>query len=203
LEKGEYRLDQEQITIERAQKGDREAFRQLVETHQRMVYHLARNLTGNHHDAEDLTQEVFIQVYRNIHRFRGDSKFSSWIYRIAVNSHISRTRKKSWKTLVFKENLEDQAIKQNPASQARYANPEKAAEAGLLQGHIQRAVEQLSPRERSVFVLRHYEDMPLNEIARTLNIHTGTVKSSLFRALQKLQKSLSFYQNDFQTETSP
>src|SRR5574341_1422138 len=85
----------EQTILDRVRKGEMSAFRELVEQYKQKVYYLALNLTGNHHDAEDMSQEVFIKVFTSIKNFRGDSRFSSWLYRITVNTCIDRTKKQS------------------------------------------------------------------------------------------------------------
>ena len=91
-------MDQEKRIIQQAQNGEKNAFRQLVDVHKKRVYYLAYDLTGNHQDAEDLSQEVFMKAYKSLSKFRGESKFSSWLHRITVNLFIDMKRSKQYKT---------------------------------------------------------------------------------------------------------
>ena len=195
-------MTEDRILIEKSCAGETAAFRKLVERYQKQVYYLARDMTGNHQDAEDLSQDVFIKAYRSLDRFRGDAKFSSWLYRITVNTCIDRSRKKSVRALHLEENMDDMHIgPQHTAGQA-LPDPEKEAEASIMRLHIEEALQKLTEKERSVFVLRHYRNLKLNEIAEILEVSVGTVKSTLFRAIQRLQKLLAFYKKDLGTEAS-
>jgi len=182
----------EEMMIQRAQNGELEAFQQLVELHKKDLYFLSLNLTGNQYDAEDLSQEVFIKAYQGLKGFRGDAKFGSWLYRIAVNTNINRNRKKSVRTVAVSENIGIGSGEAGRQSQG----PDSLAEAAVIQEHIERAMQRLTDRERTVFVLRHYHDYKLKEIAGMLRINTGTVKSTLFRAIQRLQEELEFYRDE-------
>ena len=196
-------MTEETILVERARNGEMAAFRDLVERYQKKIYFLALDLTGNHHDAEDLSQEVFIKAYRSISGFRGDAKFGSWLYRIAVNTNINQHRKKAFTALKPQESLEDMHQDQDEVIGVHQPiHPEEQANAGLIQKHIERAMDRLSPHERCVFVLRHYSDFSLKDIAEIMSISKGTVKSTLFRTLKKLQKELSFYRQELGLETS-
>lgn len=170
------------------------AFRELVDGYQRQVYFLALDLTGNHSDAEDIAQEAFIKAYRYIGKFRGDAQFGTWIYRITVNCYIDSRRKKQVMTVPIHES-KDSKNQRLPQVQPVSPQPEpgRQLDAQMLQGQINSALKQLSPKERSVFVLRHYNEMPLKEIGQTLDIAEGTVKSLLFRAVKRLQKELACY----------
>lgn len=189
-------VNEEQVLVQRARNGEMGAFRELVERYKKKIYYLSLDLTGNHHDAEDLSQEVFIKAYRSLKNFRGDAKFNSWLYRITVNTCISQRRKKSVSAMTLQEDFEIDSSPWDFNDGESSNNPERNAESGLIQQHIEQALQQLTPRERSVFVLRHYNDLPLKEIAQILKITEGTVKSMLFRAIQRLRKELSFYQEE-------
>ncbi|MEJ2535544.1 MAG: RNA polymerase sigma factor [Calditrichia bacterium] len=194
-------MTEEQQFIEQLRSGDRIAFTQMVTTHQKQIYFLARDLTGNHHDAEDLAQEVFIKAYRSIQNFRGEAKLNTWLYKIAINTFLDKRKRKSHNMLVFKEDLSKESNNPtHPGQQAQPGNPEKTAEGRLIQEHIEHALQNLSPRERAVFVMRHYHDQAIKEIARGLDIAEGTVKSLLYRAIQKLQQKLAFYRQDLGLE---
>ncbi len=189
-------MNEEQVLVQRARNGEMGAFRELVERYKKKIYYLSLDLTGNHHDAEDLSQEVFIKAYRSLKDFRGEAKFNSWLYRITVNTCISQRRKKSVAAMTLQEDFDSDSTPQYFSKSESIQNPERSAEAGLMQLHIENALQQLTPRERSVFVLRNYNDMSLKEIAQILKIKEGTVKSMLFRAIQRLQKKLAFYKRE-------
>lgn len=195
-------LIEDHVFVERARNGESGAFRELVERYKQKVYYLALDLTGNHHDAEDLSQEVFIKTYRYLKGFRGDAKFSSWLYRITVNTCIDQNRKKSVKAMRQHDMFDEKKITQSQGTpQETQMNPELVTEAGLIQKHIDNALKKLTEKERAVFVLRHYNQLQLKEIADILHVTVGTVKSTLFRALQRLQKELSFFKSDLGLET--
>ncbi len=187
---------EDKALVAQAQNGNMEAFRTLVERYKQMIYYLALDLSGNHFDAEDLSQEVFIRALRFIGKFRGDAKFSSWLYRITVNCHIDSKRKKQVSTVSINNEEASRDIQEIKAPDSQKTSPDKQVEAAGIQTHIQNALNLLSARERSVFVLRHYQEMPLKEIGAVLDIAEGTVKALLFRAIRRLQKELAFYQAD-------
>ena len=191
-------METERQLISRAQSGNADAFRKLVDLNKHGLYRICYDLTGNVDDACDLSQDVFVQAFQGIHSFRGEAKFSSWLYRIAVNLWLSRRRKKATHLLHFweSERFDDYADQRN----GHENNPEQFAESKLMQLNISRALNKLSAREKAIFVLRHYHDLSLKEIAGILDIKLGTVKSLLFRAIKKLQKELSFYRQEFKME---
>jgi RNA polymerase sigma-70 factor (ECF subfamily) len=188
----------EKLLINRAQGGDMDAFRELVERSKIATYRLAYDLTGNRHDAEDLSQEVYVRAFRSLKAFRGDAKWSTWLYRITVNICYDHRRSHLKKGLEYRDDLEGNDI-MTPHARGT-SNPESSVEAGMIQGHIESALTALSPQERSVFVLRHYHHLQLKEIAETLKIAEGSVKSYLFRAIKRLQKQLEFYRPDLGLE---
>lgn len=187
----------EKIYIDQAKEGDMNAFRQLVENHKVRLYNLAYDLTGNRHDAEDLSQDVFIKVFNSLHKYRGESKFSSWLYRITVNTWINMRKSKHYKAQKMTEELQEEHFLMNTNS---IANPEKDTESILIQNSIQSALSGLSPREKSIFVLRHYNDLKIADISKSLGISVGSVKTLLFRAIKKMQKNLSYYTQEFGLE---
>lgn len=191
----------ERALVRRVQDGDASAFEELVEGYKQQVYYLALDLSGNHHDAEDLSQEVFIKAFRGFARFRRGAKISSWLHRITVNAYIDSKRKKAHKmvTLVDKK-TEDDFDPLEAAADEVTGNPERAAAAAGIQEHLDTALRHLSEQERAVFVLRHYHDMSLKEISRTLDVAEGTVKSLLFRSVRKLRDQLSFYTKELGLE---
>ncbi len=192
-------MTDEQLLIDRAQQGDGDAFRQLVERSNLNVYRLAYDMTGNRHDAEDLVQEVYIRAYRSLGNFRREAKWSTWLYRITINICLDHRNSKARKPLGYSESIGDDTESEMPQGRAR-GTPDRETESSMIRENIERALSTLPPQERSVFVLRHYHDLPLKEIAETLQVAEGTVKSHLFRALQKLRDELAFYRNDLGLE---
>jgi len=187
-------VQNEQALVDRFCSGDNSAFQELVERHKKKVYYLAYDITGDHHDAEDISQEVFIKMFRSLKTFRRDAKMSSWLYQIAVNTSIDSLRRKPLKRQKLMITLDKASVHENPlGSGIAASDPERSAEASILQSHISQALQKVSPKERSVFVMRHYNDLKMIETAEILNVSVGTVKSLLFRAIKKLRKELSFY----------
>lgn len=165
-------------------------FRSLVEDNKKSVYYLALRLTGNHHDAEDLSQETFIKAMRGMQDFRHESSASTWLHKITVNTYLNSQRRKIWGRLELFS-----ARDEGPAAFDERPGPDRSTEASLLQQYITAALDGLAPRERSAFVLRFYEDMTVPEIANTMAVAPGTVKSLLFRATQKMRDALRPYRD--------
>jgi RNA polymerase sigma-70 factor (ECF subfamily) len=189
--------------VDRICQGELEAFHELVELYKKKVYYLAFDMTGDHHDAEDISQEVFIKVFRHIKKFRKDSALKSWIYQITVNTCIDAQRKKSRKPQVLMEASKMDNLNQESAwTGNRHSDPERHAEANIIQHRVQQMLLKISPKERSAFVMRYYDELKTSEIALILEVSTNTIKSFLFRARKKLQKELSFYQGNPQMEVS-
>ena len=180
------------LNIENVKNGDHNAFRQLMDTHARRIYALALDLANDPQDAEDLTQEVFIKMYNNIDQFRGDASLYSWLHRITVNTWINMKRSKIYKKKTMEQSIyEEKYYHENDENLV--TNPEELTD---LQKHIENSMNTLSKKERLVFVLRHYHDQSLKEIAETTHLKTGTIKSLLFRAVKKLRKNMAYYQHE-------
>ena len=188
----------EPVLLQRARSGDMSAFRDIVEQNKKLVYHLAVDMMGNPGEADDISQEVFIRAYRSVGSFRGDSKISSWLYRITVNVCLDHRSRMHSKLMELREDMESAAPDNNNADYADH--PSTATEARMIRDHVNAALDLLTPRERSIFVLRHYHELSMKEIAATLRVTVGTVKSTLFHAVEKLQKELSFYRQDLGLE---
>lgn len=186
-------FDDEQELLTRVREQDPAAFQVLVDRYKRQIYYLGLDLTGNHHDAEDLAQDVFLKAFQSIRNFRGDSRISSWLHRIAVNAHIDSKRKKSTNMTVSYDDPDDDPGRFPAPEDSVTNNPQRKLEASRVQEDIELALQGLTPRERMVFVLRHYQDLALKEIAEAMDVSEGTVKSFLFRAIRKLQKSMAAY----------
>jgi RNA polymerase sigma-70 factor (ECF subfamily) len=171
--------------------GDQAAFRNLVEKYKQKVYFLALDMVGNPVDAEDVSQDVFLKVHRSFGTFKRDAKLGSWLYRITYNACIDQIRKRQ----AAPDAVEDEVLEARPHAEpimpvSPVFDPARTAESGLLQDKINHALEKVSPQEKAVFLLRHYEDYMLKDIAKTLDLSVGSVKSYLFRAVKKLQKEL-------------
>jgi len=193
-------MEEEKKTIERIQSGDRLAFKQIVESHKKMVYYLAYDLTGNHQDAEDLSQEVFIKMYNSISKFRGEAKLSTWLRKITVNLYLDMKRSKLYKSQKMQDSLEEKEFEFN--TMQTEANAENKTDINILSAKIKSSLYKLSPKEKSIFIMRHYQEMKISEISDSMNIAVGTVKSLLFRSVQKLQQSLAPYRREFGLEDS-
>lgn len=189
--------------VDRICRGELDAFHELVELYKKKVYYLAYDMVGDHHDAEDISQEVFIKVFRFIKKFRKDAALKTWIYQITVNTSIDVQRKKSKKPHVLMEaSLMDNLQQESSWTETRSTNPEQIAEENMTQHRIKQLLHKISPKERSAFVMRYFDDCKTSEIASVLNVSTNTIKSLLFRARKKLQKEFSLYQNNPPLEVS-
>lgn len=174
--------------IARAAAGDASAFQSLVERHRSMVYRVAYQFAGNHHDAEDIAQEVFIKVYRSLDRFRQDSLLTSWMYRIVMNACIDhRRRHASAGAAPFGEEAELKMLNTPEES----PDPEDRAYAGELGEVLEAEIGRLPPGQRIVFVMRHHQGLKLCEIAESLGLAEGTVKRQLHAAVHRLRQALS------------
>lgn len=195
--------ENESQLVERACSGDLYAFQEIVERYKKKVYYIAYDIVGDHHEAEDISQEVFIKMYRALDRFRKDAKMSSWLYQIAVNTAIDSLRRKKAKPRINVEDLDQVGVREQALESASLeANPERRAVASLMQRHVDQALHKITPQERTVFVMRHYNEFKIREIADVLDVSSGTVKSLLFRALKKLRKELSSSQGKHRWEAS-
>jgi RNA polymerase sigma-70 factor (ECF subfamily) len=168
------------------------AFDMLVESHRKQIYQLAYHLTGNHEDADDISQEVFIRAYRSMGNFKGKSKLSTWLHRITVNLSINHLKREARHT---HESSEDKILYSRLDSPALSwkNNPLEDVEAEELARRIGEAIESLPLPERIVFVLRVYQELPYREIARTMDCPMGTVMSRLNRARRRLRDKLMDY----------
>jgi RNA polymerase sigma-70 factor, ECF subfamily len=174
--------------ISRAAGGDSTAFQELVERHRSMVYRVAYQFAGNHHDAEDIAQEVFIKVYRSLDKFRQDAQLSSWMYRIVMNACIDHRRRQSPAgTAPFGEEAEQRLL--NTPEEA--PGPEERAYAGELGAVLETEIARLPPGQRIVFIMRHHQGLKLTEIADALGLAEGTVKRQLHAAVHRLRQALT------------
>jgi RNA polymerase sigma-70 factor (ECF subfamily) len=174
--------------VARAAAGDGSAFHALVERHRAMVYRVAYQFAGNHHDAEDIAQDVFIKVYRSLDRFRYDAQLTSWLYRIVMNACIDHRRRQApsgWAP--FTEDAELKMLNTPEES----PGPEEMTYGAQLGDVLQAEVERLPPGQRLVFTMRHHEGLKLSEIADALGLAEGTVKRQLHAAVHRLRAALT------------
>jgi RNA polymerase sigma-70 factor (ECF subfamily) len=169
--------------------GDPSAFRDFVEAYKKKVYGLAYEMTRNHSDAEDISQVAFMKVHRSIGTIRPGRGLNTWLYQIVYNTAIDHIRKRSFYPQAALSSLAAEPHVDGPPDPG--AGPEQAAEAACLRRRIDEALTKVSERERAVFILRHYHDLKLKEIATSLGVTLGTAKSYLFRSLRKIQKELT------------
>jgi RNA polymerase sigma-70 factor, ECF subfamily len=166
--------------VEACQRGEREAFDRLVERYQRDIYRLCYRYVNNHEDASDMAQEVFLKAYRAIGRFRGDSSFSTWLYRIAVNTCLNFRAGRRPALQEVPDSLPDR----QPGVSERLEGEESAA-------RVREAVSRLPEKQRATVILKVYHDLTHEEVAGILGSTVGTVKANLFHALGKLRKLMA------------
>jgi len=188
-------MDRDEILlIKRAQRGDNLAFDELVRKHDRQVLKLALSLVNDTEDAKDVYQEVFLRAYRAIGRFKFKSEFYTWLYRIVVNYSLNfRERRGRRQYVPLEEQVEGEEESWKIVMPDGQRNPEERILDSEISTQIERAMDKLSPQQRTVFVLRHYHGHKLGEIAEIMDCSEGTVKSYLFRATQKMKKLLRSY----------
>jgi RNA polymerase sigma-70 factor (ECF subfamily) len=174
--------------LARAQQGDGDAFRALVERHSRTVFRLAFRMTGNEQDAEDVVQESFLRAYRQLGRFESRANFGTWLYRIVANCSVDLMRAKQARHDQTRSESIDEAIEM-PAGDV--PGPERLAQSAEIQRRVQAALGDLSPLERAAFTLRHYEGRSIDEISSALGLGTSAAKHSVFRAVKKLRAALA------------
>jgi len=168
------------------QAGDDTALDELVRRYQRPVFAVAYRMTFNREDALDIAQDVFLKAFRKIDTWHASSRFKPWLMRLAVNHSIDflRRRKGRWHQPL------DEDWSPDGANAMSVPGPDAQARAGEIEARVRQALSALSPAQRQVFVLRHYEGLALAEIAESLGCTVGSVKVHLFRALKKLQHEL-------------
>ena len=183
--------------IRSAQKGDQVAFEQLVRAYDQSVLKLAMNLLRSNEDAADVYQEAFLRVHKNLHSFRFDCSFHTWLYRIVTNLCLDHLRKR-------KVRKEEPSVVQTGEGtldrldtlmeQRADGDPERSLLTGELKTKIQTVLGELTPRERMVFEMRHYQGMRLRAIGEVLGTTEEAAKNCLFRATQKMRSALGAFQ---------
>jgi RNA polymerase sigma-70 factor (ECF subfamily) len=176
--------------VRRAGEGEEEACGQIVAEHQRMVFQLAMNLLGEREEALDLSQEVFLRVFRTIGRFRGQSSLRTWIYRIAVNQ--ARNRHRFWRRhrRTDQVSLDQHVARHGEFLSGGESTPDRMLARKELADRLQRALGHLPFDQRTVVILREIDGLSYEEIAYSLGVAVGTVKSRLTRGRQALRAEL-------------
>ncbi len=181
--------------IREAQAGSRVAFDALVRQYEHQVLRLALHLTGSEHDAEDIYQEAFLKAFRYIGNFRFECSFYTWIYRIVTNLCLDQLRRKKTRredhAIVVDHSGDEIDLLASVSDNRSFSNPARELDRKVLGQKIQAALVKLTPRERMVFELKHYQGLRLRTIGEMLNTTEETAKNTLFRATKKLRAQLS------------
>jgi RNA polymerase sigma-70 factor (ECF subfamily) len=180
--------------VERARAGELAAFDQLVRQYERQVFRIAQHITQNREDAQDVVQDAFFKAYQKLEQFQGNSKFYTWLVRIAVNEALMRLRKRrTAKTVSMDEDVqtEDGSLPRDFADWT--PNPEQQYKQAELKEILQKTIQGLPPGFRTVFTLRDVEGLSTEETAEALNLSIPAVKSRLLRARLQLRERLSRY----------
>ncbi len=169
--------------VKEFQAGKVEAFNELVRRYQQKVYWIAHRIIGNHNDADDITQDVFVKVYKSLENFRSESSFYTWIYRIASNMAISSIRRKKIINLI---KFDDAFSALNSIADENISALDnmELKENRIL---IEEAIAQLPPRQKKVFIMRYYDELPYEEISKILNKQVSGLKANYFHALKNIK----------------
>jgi len=183
---------QETELIIRAQNGNSAAFEELIYNYDKKVLALAMKYVKNDDDAKDIYQDVFIRVYRGLKKFQFSSEFSTWLYRIVVNVCLTHKTRSSRREFVsIHPETEDENMNTGFDIEDKEPVPDRAVTNMEISEHIDRALETLSPRQKMIFILKHYEGYKLKEIAQMLQCGEGTIKKYLFDAVRKMRTQLA------------
>ena len=174
----------DQELVQEVRNGRRSAFTELMRRYQDRVYWTARRIVGDHADADDVAQETFIRAYLNLGDFRGDSSFFTWLYRIAVNLSFNALRKKQLVNYLRDSAIIRRFMPDPPMPDMVYQEAETEA-------RLAHAVEELPDKQKAVFVLRFYDGLTYEEIAKILKTSVGGLKANYFHALKKVQQAMS------------
>jgi RNA polymerase sigma-70 factor (ECF subfamily) len=175
--------------ITRAREGDPDAFRALVERHSVRLFQLAYRMSGNEQDAEDVVQETFLRAYRQLDRFESRAGFGTWLHRIAANCSLDLLRKRKRRDEQI-DPVELNLVEPMSTLSPQALAPDDQVFHREVQQKVEAAMEQLTPMERTAFVLRHFEGKSIDEIGRVLSSGSSATKQSIFRAVQKMRRAL-------------
>lgn len=181
-------MNNEEILIKKCKKGDLDAFETLIKNHQKRAYNIALKMLKNPEDAMDISQEAFIKVFKYIDSYNNKSSFSTWIYRIVINTCLDYIKKNKNNVLYLDEpiNTDDGSIKREITDNKN--NPEKILEKKINNEDINKAISMLKVKHRMIIILRDIQGFSYEEISKMLNLPLGTVKSRVKRARENLRK---------------
>ena len=166
--------------VEDFKRGEVQGFNELVRRYQQRVYWIARRMVNNHQDADDITQDVFVRVYESLRRFRGEASFYTWLYRIATNVSLNAVRK-----LKVREVFRIEDVSRPIVDDAE--GPEELLDRKELDVILEKAIARLPAKQKLVFTMRYYEEIPYEEMAKILKRSVGGLKANYFHALKKVQ----------------
>lgn len=178
--------EEEDKIVSRVQAGDVNAFEELVTAYEKNVYNLALRMTGNPEDAADMSQEAFLKAYSSMSSFRGESKFSVWLYRIVSNVCLDFLRRRSRRQTVSLSIEDDGGEEIQLELPDESQTPEALLEQRMTRDAVRRGLEALPHEQRQILLLREIQGLSYDEIALTLGLEAGTVKSRIFRARKRL-----------------
>lgn len=185
----------ETTLIQRAQKGDHDAFAALVDEHQRYIYNLAFRVVKDENEALDLAQETFVRAWTALPNFKGQSQFRTWLYRIVTNLCYNRLPNLR-RSL---NDLGDDVMENIPETDSNFDNPAHEFESTETRKYLQQAMEDLEENYSLLLTLRYQNELSYDEIASTLNLPLGTVKTGIFRAKAQLRKALAHLEDSWIT----
>lgn len=186
--------EQETELIIRAQNGNIAAFEELIYNYDKKVLALALKYVKNEDDAKDIYQDVFIRVFKGLKRFQFKSEFSTWLYRIVINvclTHKTRSNKREFVSIYPDSDEESENMNTGLEIIDNNPMPDRSVTSAEISEHINSAIETLSPRQKMIFILKHYEGYKLTEIAEMLQCGEGTIKKYLFDAVRKMRTQLA------------
>jgi RNA polymerase sigma-70 factor (ECF subfamily) len=182
--------DADAIAIERAKAGDSDGFRTLVQRHSRSVFRLAYRMTGNEFDAEDVVQETFLRAYKQLDNYESRSSFGTWIYRIASNYALDVIRSRQRHTAHHVTAVDGNGGDVLEHVKASDPGQDRVYYSAQIREKLDCALGDLSPQERTAFLLRHFEGKSIDEIGAVLSLGTSATKNSIFRAVRKVRDAL-------------
>ncbi|OGU72857.1 MAG: hypothetical protein A2V93_01800 [Ignavibacteria bacterium RBG_16_34_14] len=177
--------------INRAQKGDESAFNELVCRYDRSVLSLALKYVNDRDDAKDIYQEVFLRVFRGLKKFQFKSEFSTWLYRITTNVCLTFIKSGKKHTMMRIDNDMESETIDNIVGADESNSPDEFLLRNEITNNVNEALEKLSPKQKMIFILKHFEGYKIREISEILNSSEGTIKKYLFEANHKLRSVLS------------